>query len=123
VTARLAAALRAAADGLHAGEAAAELIISHDRFLHRDDFTRYVHAGTSISDGATLMAWIGRDDAITALNHGRIPASSGETSILRIAASLAGGCQADLRDTITGLDHRNLNLVTTAIRHTAGHRP
>jgi hypothetical protein len=26
--------------------------------LDRDDFTRFVHTGTSNSDGATLMAWI-----------------------------------------------------------------
>lgn len=122
MTAALASALHAAAAGMHPDEAAAELIISHDCFLHREDFTRYVHAGISISDGTTRMAWIDWDSAITALSHGRIPASSGETSILRIAASLAAGCQVSLRDTITSLDHRNLNLVTAAIRHAAGHR-
>lgn len=52
------------------------------------------------------------------LDSGHLPASGGEQRIVRIAASLAAG----LRDTIPGLDQRNLHLVTTAIRHAAGQR-
>ena len=41
---------------------------------------------------------------------------------MHIAASLAAGHLVSLRDAIPGLDHRSLELVTTAIRHTAGRR-
>ena len=40
MTSRLAAALRAAADGLHADQAAAELVIGHGTFLERGEFSR-----------------------------------------------------------------------------------
>ena len=43
--------------------------------------------------------------------------------MLRITASLADGIPADLRDTLTGLDQRNLDLLVTAIRHACGNRP
>ena len=121
MTAMLAAALRAAAAGLHPDEAAAGLLISHGSFLHRDDFTRHVHTGTSISDGITPMAWIDWDSTLAALDGGQLPASGGEQRILRLAASIAAGHPVSLRDAIPGLDHRNLHLVTTAIRHAAGH--
>jgi hypothetical protein len=122
VTGTITAALRAAAAGLHPDQAGTALLISHGCFPHRDDFTPFIHTATSISDGTTLLARIDWDAAISALDHGQIPASSGETSILRLAASLAAGCPVSLRDTIPGLDQRNLSLVTTAIRHAAGHR-
>jgi hypothetical protein len=120
VTARLTAALHAAAAGLPPDEAGTGLLISHACFLHRDDFTRFIHTGTSISDGTTQLAWIDWDAAITALTHGQLPASSGEQRILRLAASIAAGHPVSLRDTIPGLDQPNLNLITTAIRHAAG---
>jgi len=90
VTSQLSAALRAAASGLHPDEAGTGLIISHDAFLHRDDFTRHVEISASISDG-TPMAWIDWDAVITALDSGHLPASGGEQRIVRVAASLAAG--------------------------------
>ena len=121
MTGPIAAALCAAAAGLYPDEASAGLLISHGCFLHRGDFTRFVRTGTSISDGTTLLAWIDWDAAITARDNGLLPASGGEDRILRIAASLATGHPVSLRDTIPGLDQRNLNLVTTAIRHAGQH--
>jgi hypothetical protein len=44
------------------------------------------------------------------------PCSGGEQRMLRITASLADGIPVDLRDTLTGLDDRNLQLLITAIR-------
>jgi hypothetical protein len=123
VTAVTAAALRACAAGLYPDEAAAELLISHGGFLDRGDFAGFIHASTSISDGTTPMAWIDWDAAITSLHHGRLPVSGGEQRILRLAASISAGTPASLRETIPGLDHRNLQLVITAIRHAAGQRP
>jgi hypothetical protein len=117
VTTPVTAALRAAAAGLHPDQAGTELLISHGHFLHRADFTRYLHTTTT---GGAPLAWIDWDAAIAALGHGQLPASGGERRILQLAASLAAGHPPSLRDTIPGLDHRNLHLVTTAIRHAAG---
>jgi hypothetical protein len=122
VTAALAAALRAAAAGIPPDEAATGLLITSGCFLHRADFTsRFTRTALSISDGLTPLAWTSWDTAITALDTGQLPASSGETAILRIAASLAAGHPVSLRDTIPRLDPRNLQLVSRAIRHAAGH--
>jgi hypothetical protein len=123
VTAALAAALRACAAGLYCGEAGTELLIGHGAFLRRDDFSAFICQGTSITDGTTPMASIDWKTAITALNAGNLPASSGERSVLQLAASIAAGTPVALRDTITSLDSTNLKLLLTAIRHAAGHRP
>jgi hypothetical protein len=49
--------LRASAAGIYPTEAGTGLLISHDTWLHRDDFTAaFVHTGTSITDGTTKMA-------------------------------------------------------------------
>jgi hypothetical protein len=69
------------------------------------------------------MASIYRDAALTALHTGRLPASSGERSILQLAASIAAGTPVSLRDTVTSLDNANLGLLAAAVRHAAGHRP
>jgi hypothetical protein len=122
VTAALAAALRACAAGLYCGEAGTELLIGHGAFLRRDDFSAFICEGTSITDGTTPMASIDWETAIAALNAGNLPASSGERSVLQLAASIAAGTPVALRDTITSLDSANLELLLTAIRHAAGHR-
>jgi hypothetical protein len=122
MTSRLAAALRAAADGLDADQAAAELIISHGTFLERGEFSRYITTGPSISDGTTL-ALIDWDVALAALDRGGLAVSGSERHILLIAASLAAGPPVSLRDVIPGFDQRNLHLVTAAIRRAAGQRP
>ncbi|HME65381.1 MAG TPA: hypothetical protein VKG61_10860 [Streptosporangiaceae bacterium] len=123
MTAAITAALRACAAGLHPDEAGVELLISHGGFLDRQDFAGFMHTATSISDGQTPMAQIDWDAAITALHDGQLPVSGGERRILQLAASIAAGFPASLRDTIPGLDNQNLHLVITAIRHTAGQRP
>jgi hypothetical protein len=43
--------------------------------------------------------------------------------MLRLAASLAGGTPVNLRDALTGLDGRNVQLVINAVLHASGHRP
>jgi len=123
VTGAITAALRACAAGIYPGEAGTELLIRHRGILHRPDFTGFVHTGTSISDGTTLMAWIDWDAALSALADGQLPVSGGERRILQLAASIAAGTPVRLHDAVPGLDHRNLQLLTTAIRHAAGHRP
>lgn len=123
-TPTLHAALRACARGLYPAEAGMELLINHGVFLRRTDFRdRFVLMGISITDGITAMAEIDWSSTITALDTGGLPCSSGEQRILRLAASLADGIPVDLRDTLTGLDDRNIALTVTAVLHACGRRP
>ncbi len=117
----LAAGLRAHAQGLYCLEAAAELLIAKS-WLHRDDFTsRFVTAHPDIGSGQ-LMTVIDWPAAVAALGSG-LACSGGEQRMLKITASLADGIPVDLRDTLTGLDDRNVQLLITAVLHASGQRP
>jgi hypothetical protein len=117
----LATALRACAAGLYPLEAGACLLIAHDTFLRRDDFTsRYILHGTS--NGTTPMAAIDWDAATTALTTGELPCSGSERRILALAASLAGGIPVDLRDSVASLDDHNIQLLVNAVLHASGRR-
>jgi hypothetical protein len=117
----LAAALRAHARGLYCDEAAAELLIAQS-WLCRPDFTsRFVTVHPSISDGQP-MAVIDWDAAVAALGAS-LPCSGGEQRMLKITSSLGGGIPIDLRDVLTGIDDRNVQLVLRAVRHASGKRP
>jgi hypothetical protein len=123
-TDELTAALHACAAGLYPLEAGVALLAGHGTFLRRNDFTRcFITTGISTSDGATLMAAIDWDAAITALHAGELPCSGGERRILELSSSLAGGTPVDLRDAVTGLDDGNIARLVTAILHAAGKRP
>jgi hypothetical protein len=116
----LAAALRACADGIYPLEAGVGLLIAHGTFLGRDDFTRrFILHGTS---SGTRMAAIDWDAATTALAAGELPCSGGERRILALAASLAGGAPVALRDTVVGMDDRNVQLLVKAVLHASGRR-
>jgi hypothetical protein len=120
----LTAALRACAAGLYPHEAGVALLVANGTFLRRGDFTsRFITAGTSISDGTTPMAAIDWDAAITALHAGELPCSGGERRVLELSSSLAGGIPVDLRDAVTGLDDGNITRLVTAILHASGKRP
>lgn len=115
----LAGPLRACARGIYPDEAGVELLIGHATFLHRADFTsRFI---TIPGDGAGLAA-IDWPAAIAALDDS-LPCSGGENRMLRLAASLAGGIPVNLRDALTGIDGRSIQLVVQAVQHAAGHRP
>jgi hypothetical protein len=118
----IASAVRAAASGLYPLEAACELLISTG-WLHRDDFTRLIHTGTSITDGVTELAQIDWQAAITSRSTGQLPYSGGEDRILRLAASIADGIPVNLNYALSGLDKTNINLVIRAVRHANGTRP
>ena len=119
--ARLATALRAHAQGLYCPEAAAELLIAGS-WLHRADFTsQFVHLQRGLAGGPE-MATIDWPAAITALGTS-LACSGGEQRMLKITASLADGIPVDLRDTVTGLDDRNIQLLITAVLHASGQRP
>lgn len=117
---RLACLLYDAAEGMCADIAAVMLIDRHGRFLHDPAFRRIIAAGSSVTTGQPL-AVIRWNAAITALEAGQLPCSSSEQAILRIAASLAGpGIAVNLRDNLGSLDHRNIALVTDAIKAANG---
>ena len=118
----LADAVRAGAAGLYFLEAACELVISTG-WLRRDDFTRFIRTGTSLTDGVTELACIDWQSAITSRETGLLPCSSGENRILRLAASIADGIPVDLNDALTGLDQTRIALVVRAARHANGQRP
>jgi len=116
--ATLAAGLRNHAEGSCCLTAAAELLIAQS-WLHRPDFTsRFitVHPGTGGGQPVAVIDW---PAVITALGTS-LPCSGGEQRMLKITASLADGIPVDLRDTVTGLDDRNIQLLLTAIRHASG---
>ena len=118
----LAAALRACANGVHALEAGAGLLIDCGSWLHREDFTsRFITTGTSISDGVTLMASTDWEAAVAALNAGQLPSGNGERRMLLLAASIAGGIPVSLYETLPGIDQSNATLVINAIAHATGH--
>jgi hypothetical protein len=119
--AALAAALRAHAQGLYCTEAAAELLIAQS-WLHRADFTSQFVRIHPDADGAQPAATVDWPAAVTALRTS-LPCSGGEQRMLRITASLADGIPVDLRDTITGIDDHNVQLLIAAIRHASGKRP
>lgn len=115
--------LRAAALGLNCLSAAVGLIIGNAAWLHRTDFTgRFIHHLDTGIDGYELaeIDWAG---AITALDAGQLPCSSGEQQILRLAASIAAGTPVSLQDALTRLDSTNIEPLTTAIRDAAGQLP
>lgn len=111
---RLACLLRDAAEGLCADVAAVDLVCRHGHFLHDPAFRRIIAAGSSITTGQPL-AVIRWNAAIHALESGHLPCSGSEQTVLRIAASLAGGIGVSLRDCLGNLDRRNITLVTDAI--------
>jgi hypothetical protein len=73
--ARLATALRRQAQGIYCLEAAAELLIAHETWLHRLDFTTRFVALSRGLPGGPQMATIDWPAAITALAAGHLPCS------------------------------------------------
>lgn len=101
--------------------AAAELVIAQ-AWLNRDDFaSRFITVCPSPGSGKPV-AVIDWPAAVAALDTS-LPCSGGEQRMLKLTASLADGIPVDLRDTLTGLDDRNIQLLITAIHRAAGRRP
>lgn len=103
------------AAGTSADAAAVGLITRHGHFLHQPGFRRIIAAGSSIHSGepVAVIRW---NAAIHALDTGRLPCSSSEAAVLRIAASLGDATiPVHLRSVLGGLDRRNITLVAAAI--------
>lgn len=105
--------LRAYAQGDRPDTAAVELLIAHRVWLSKLDANELVWRG---NDPDRLpLAEIKWEAAIHHLNLGRLPCSTSEGQILRLAASLSAGVPVDLRDALTGLDATNGERVTDAL--------
>jgi hypothetical protein len=98
-------------------------VIRHRRWLGRRDFVEQfvtmAEADASVGS-STPMAVVDWPAAVAALEDGRLPCSSGEEQVLRIAASLGAGTAVDLGDALCGLDSANLMLVAEAVLHAGG---
>ncbi|KWW97413.1 hypothetical protein LI90_4385 (plasmid) [Carbonactinospora thermoautotrophica] len=117
----LADALRAQAKGGYAEEAAVDLLIAHGYWLRNSYLRQYVDYETDpAAHGGPPMAAVRWQDAIAALDAGKLPCSTSEGQIFRIAASLGGWIPVNLRDAISGLDHVNIRLVAEAILRANG---
>jgi hypothetical protein len=118
----IAAGLRAWAKGLFSAEAAVELLIGHGSWLCREDFLEVaVEFGRGFVNGS-VMAAIDWEAAIAGLEAGRLPCSSSEEQMLRLAASIADGVRVELGSALSGLDEHNIAVVVGAVLHAAGHR-
>jgi hypothetical protein len=99
-------------------EAAVELLIGHRSWLVRDDFL--VHVEFCRGCHGESMAAIDWRAVWVALEDGRLPCSSGERQVLRVAASMAEGVPIDLGDVVTSLDAVNSVLVACAVLAAGG---
>lgn len=111
---RLVDALHEHAVGITAQVAAVDLVAAHRIWLARPDFGPFIQHGRchATRQPVATIRWRA---AITALGQGRLPCSSSEAHILRIAASLGAGVPIRLCDVLGCLDHRNIALVVQAI--------
>lgn len=114
-------ALRVGAAGLYCAEAGTELLITHRSWLLRGDFGPFIicPAPRAGQEPAASVDW---QAAVTALEAGGLPCSSGERRILRLAASIAGGIPVDLGEALTGLDRAGITAAARAVLHAGGHR-
>lgn len=105
--------LRRWADGYSADRAAVELLITHNEWLRRPDFRRYIDP-TFDANGQplTVIEW---DRVRKALKRGDLFASSSALSVLRVALSLTVGLPVDLGEALAGLDATNTAAVITAL--------
>jgi hypothetical protein len=118
-SASLATALRHHAQGIYCLEAAAELLIA-GHWLHHADFTSdFLTISSGLAEGRS-MASIDWPAAIASLDTGKLPCSGGEHRMLRLTASLADGIPVDLRETLTGIDDHNTQLLINAVLHASG---
>jgi hypothetical protein len=117
---RLGAMLRAGACGMHADEAAVELLVAHGHWAGHGEFARRFAQVQACPDPARAVACIDWQAAAAGLGGSGLACSASEASVLRIAASLGGGAPVSLRAVLGGLDHVNIALVARAVLHANG---
>jgi len=118
---RLGAMLRAGARGMHADEAAVELLVRHGHWAGHGEFVcRFAWAGGRPDPGDAQVAGIDWQAAAGGLGGAGLACPASEAGVLRIAASLGGGVPVSLRAVLGGLDHVNIALVARAVLHANG---
>jgi hypothetical protein len=118
---RLGAMLRAGACGVHADEAAVELLLRHGHWAGHGEFVRRFAWADACPDLAGVpVAGIDWQAAAGGLGGAGLACSASEAGVLRIAASLGGGVPVSLRAVLGGLDHVNIALVARAVLHANG---
>ncbi len=110
----LVAALHEHAAGLFADTAAIDLLTRHHTWLARPEFHRHIQVGRCQTTGAPV-AYIRWRSALAALAARRLPCSTSEADVLRIAAALGADIPLHLRRVLGGFDRHNIGLVTDAI--------
>lgn len=120
---QLAAALLEHAAGNHADTAAVNLVIAHEVWLRRRDFQQEFLLGRYCHPTCAPTVAIRWKAAITALGQGRLPCSSSEANLLRIAASLGTDLPVRLRPALGNFDSRNITLIAGAITAANGTQP
>ncbi|WP_052710801.1 hypothetical protein [Pseudofrankia sp. DC12] len=111
--------LRAGARGLLTEAAAVDMLITHAHWLDRADFTDFVVTIQNVLDPTEQLAIVDWPAAISALDAGALPCSTGERHMLRLAASLADQATVRLGDAVTSLDDTNRQNLIQAINRTA----
>src|SRR5512140_1962388 len=117
----LADAIRAWAKGWLPSEAAAELLISHRRWLLREDFLQVAvefRWEPFVGRQVAAVDFAAAADAV----QGVLPCSDGERQVLLVAASIAQGIPVDLREAALCMDAVNAARAARAICHAAGCR-
>ena len=118
---RLGVMLRAGARGLHADEAAVELLLRHGHWAGHGEFVRrFAQVGACPDLAGAPVACIGWRAAAAGLGGAGLACSASEASVLRIAASMGGGALVSLQAVLGGLDHVNIALVARAVLHANG---
>lgn len=114
--------LRQHAQGISGELAAVKLLVAHGFWLTRADFRSHFveQYNAPGADRAEGPAWVMWDEAMIALACGRLVCSSGEASMLQIAAALATG-GAFPASALTSLDRENLAHVLTATAQASGY--
>src|SRR5258708_8886636 len=106
-TARRDAACRAR--GLHADEAAAELLVRHGHWIgHAEFVARFAWVQACPEPGAVAVAGIDWQAAAGGLDGGGLAGSGSEAGLLRVAASLGGGVPVSPRAVLGRPDPGNI---------------
>ncbi|MDQ1292836.1 MAG: hypothetical protein QG608_717 [Actinomycetota bacterium] len=121
--AELSSLLRAWTGGLYPGEAAIGLLVAHGHWLRRRDFLS--HLVDAVDDGwgprGSVVPMASIEWSAVADFAGRVPASTSELTILRLAASLAGAATPlSVMELTGGLDETNARHVLDALAHRFG---
>ena len=101
------------------------MLVEHGVWLYRADFRAWFvneHQPDPNDVYDVAVAEVRWAEAVAALSAGKLPCSTSEGHMLRIAASIAAGVPVDLRRCFGSLDGRNLRLVLGAIAHANGYR-